>query len=47
MTSQGTAAALFSGANLFRPGLALREVGTPSLPVALAYLELLADVRPD
>lgn len=51
MTSQGTAHGRFTRAiqqrNLFQAELALREMGTPSLLVALAYLDLLADVRPD
>jgi hypothetical protein len=51
MTSQGTASGRFTRAiqrrNLFQGELALREMGTPSLLVALDYLELLADVRPD
>jgi hypothetical protein len=51
MTSQGSADGRFSRAiqrrNLFQAELALREMGTPSLIVALDYLELLADVRPD
>jgi hypothetical protein len=51
MTSQGTAHGRFTPAirqrNLFQAELALREMGTPSLLVALDYLELLAVVRPD
>lgn len=51
MTSQGTSHGRFTRAvqrrNLFQAELALREMGTPSLLVALDYLELLADVRPD
>jgi hypothetical protein len=51
MTSQGTASGRFTRAiqrrNLFDAEIALREMGTPSLLVALNYLELLADVRPD
>ena len=51
MTSQGTASGRFTRAiqrrNLFQAELALREMRTPSLLVALEYLELLADVRPD
>jgi hypothetical protein len=33
--------------NLFQAELAIREMGTLSLLDALAYLELLADVRPE
>jgi hypothetical protein len=33
--------------NLFAAEIALREMGNPSLLVALDYLELLADGRPD
>jgi hypothetical protein len=51
MTSQGSASGRFTRAikqrNLFQAELALREMGTPSLLVALEYVELLADVRPD
>ena len=51
MTSQGTASGRFARAierrNLFQAELALRELGRPSLLVALDYLELLADVRSD
>jgi hypothetical protein len=47
MTSQGTAHGRFTRAiarrNLFQAELALREMGTPSLLVALDYLELLAE----
>ncbi|MGZ6637136.1 MAG: hypothetical protein ACXVII_30015 [Solirubrobacteraceae bacterium] len=50
MTSQGTATGRFTRAiqrrNLFQAELALREMGTPSLLVALDYLELLAEVKP-
>ena len=46
MTSQGSAHGRFTRAiqwrNLFQAELALREVGAPSLLVALDYLELLA-----
>ena len=51
MTSQGTAHGRFTRAlaqrNLFRTELALREMGTPSLLVALDYLDLLAEVKPE
>ena len=51
MTSQGTAHGRFTRAierrNLFQAELALREMGSPSLLVALDYLELLADVKPE
>jgi hypothetical protein len=51
VTSQGTEHGRFTRAvqrrNLFQAELALREMGTPSLLVALDYLELLAEVRPD
>ena len=51
MTSQGTAHGRFTRAiqrrNLFQAELALREMGTPSLLVALDYLELLAEVKPE
>jgi len=51
MTSQGSAHGRFTRAiqrrNLFQAELALREMGTPSLLVALDYLELLADVKPE
>jgi hypothetical protein len=51
MTSQGSAHGRFSRAiqerNLFAAEIALREIGDPSLLVALDYLALLADVRPD
>ncbi|MGZ4315923.1 MAG: hypothetical protein ACXVRS_08805 [Gaiellaceae bacterium] len=51
MTSQGTASGRFTRAiqrrNLFLAELALREMGTPSLLVALDYLELLAAVKPE
>jgi len=51
MTSQGTAHGRFTRAihrrNLFQAELALREMGTPLLLVALDYLALLADARPD
>ena len=51
VTSQRSAHGRFTRAvqrrNLFQADLALREMGTPSLLLALDYLELLADVRPD
>ena len=51
MTSQGTAHGRFTRAiergNLFQAELALREMGRPSLLVALDYLELLAEVKPE
>jgi hypothetical protein len=51
LASQGTAHGRFARAiqrrNLFQAELALREMRTPSLLVALDYLELLAVVRPD
>ena len=51
MTSQGSAHGRFTRAierrNLFQAELALREIGTPSLLVAVDYLELLAEVKPE
>jgi hypothetical protein len=51
MTSQGTAQGRFQRAiqrrNLFQAELAIREMGTLSLLDALAYLDLLAEVRPE
>ena len=51
MTSHGSALGRFTGAierrNLFQAELAFREMGTPSLLVALDYLELLAEVKPE
>jgi hypothetical protein len=51
MTSQGTASGRFTRAiaarNLFQAELALREMRTPSLLVALNYLDLLAEVKPE
>src|SRR2546425_3588894 len=51
MTSQGSAHGRFQRAiqrrNLFQAELAMRELGTPSLFDALAYLDLLAEVRTD
>jgi hypothetical protein len=51
MTSQGTASGRFTRAitqrNLMGAEIAMREMGTPSLLVALDYIMLLADVRPD
>ena len=51
MTLQGSAHGRFTHAigrrNLFQADLALREMGTPSLLVALEYLDLLAEVKPE
>ena len=51
MTSHGTAHGRFTRAiqrrDLFQAELALREMGAPSLLVALDYLALLADVKPE
>ena len=51
MTSQGTTSGRFIRAiqrrNVFQAELALREMGTPSLLVALNYLGLVADVKPE
>jgi hypothetical protein len=51
MTSQGSAHGRFQRAiqrrNLFQGEVAMREMGTPSLLDALAYLDLLADVKPE
>ncbi len=51
MTSQGTASGRFTRAikqrNLFQAELSLREMGTPSVLIALDYLELLAEVKPE
>jgi hypothetical protein len=51
MTSQGSAHGRFSRAiqtrNLFQAELAIRELGQLSLLDALAYLELVAEVRPE
>ena len=51
MTSQGSAQGRFTRAvqrrHLFMAETALREMGTPSLLVALDYLALLADVKPE
>ena len=50
MTSQGSVHGRFTRAiqqrNLFAAELALKEMGTPSLLVALDYLVLLADNHP-
>jgi hypothetical protein len=50
MTSQGTASGRFTRAiqqrNLFAAEIAMKEMGTPSLLIALDYLELLAADRP-
>lgn len=49
MTSQGTAHGRFTRAgqqrNLWAAETFLRELGTPSLEEALAYLDVLADER--
>jgi hypothetical protein len=51
MTSQGSASGRFTRAiqqrNLFAAEVALREMGNPSLLVALDYVILLAELRPD
>jgi hypothetical protein len=51
MTSQGTASGRFARAiaqrNLFAAEIALREMGTPSLLLALDYVILLAELKPD
>jgi hypothetical protein len=51
MTSRETRTRRFTRAiarrNLFQAELALREMGTPSLLVALDYLELLAELKPE
>jgi hypothetical protein len=51
MTSQGSASGRFNRAiaqrNLFAAEIVLREMRDPSLLVALEYVVLLADVRPD
>jgi hypothetical protein len=51
LTSQGTARGRFTRAvhqrNLFAAQIAHREMRDPSLAVALDYLELLADVKPE
>ncbi len=51
MTSQGSAHGRFARAlrskNLFQAELALREMGTPNLAVALEYLVLLAELKPE
>jgi hypothetical protein len=50
MTSQGSASGRFTRAiqqrNLFAAEVALKEMGTPSLLLALDYLLLLAEERP-
>jgi hypothetical protein len=49
MTSQGSAHGRFQRAiqrrNLFQAEIAMREMGTPSILDALAYLDLLAEAR--
>jgi|SRR5579862_1438881 len=51
MTSQGTASGRFSRAiqqrNLFAAEIALKEMGRPSLLVALDYLAMLAELKPE
>lgn len=51
MTSQGTAHGRFVRAiqqrNLWAAEMSLRELGTPSLEAALAYLDLLAEQKPE
>jgi hypothetical protein len=51
LTSQGTAHGRFTRAvqqrNLFAAQIALREMREPSLLVALDYLALLADLKPE
>src|SRR5258708_5182035 len=51
MTSQGSASGHFTRAiqqrNVFMAEIALREMGNPSLLVALDYLDLLAEVKPE
>jgi hypothetical protein len=50
MTSQGSASGRFTRAiqqrNLFMAEVALREMGNPSLMLALDYVILLADLQP-
>lgn len=50
MTSQGSASGRFTRAlqqrNLFAAEIALKEMGTPSLLIALDYLAMLAELRP-
>jgi hypothetical protein len=51
MTTQGSASGRFTRAiqqrNLFAAEIALREMGDPSLMLALEYVILLAELRPD
>ena len=51
MTSQGTAHGRFTRAiqqrNLWAADASLRELGQPSLDAALAYLDLLAEQKPE
>lgn len=51
MTSQGTASGRFTRAiqqrNLWAAEMSLRELGAPSLEMALAYLDLLAEQKPE
>jgi hypothetical protein len=50
MTSQGSASGRFTRAlqqrNLFAVEIAMKEMGTPSLLLALDYLAMLAELRP-
>jgi len=51
MTSQGSVSGRFTRAikqrNLFGAEMAMRELGNPSLLDALAYLDLLAEAKPE
>jgi hypothetical protein len=51
VTSQGSAPGRFARAiksrNLFLAEIALREIGSVSLPDALDYLDLLAETKPE
>ena len=51
MTSQGSASGRFTRAittrNLFMAEVALKELHNPSLLLALDYLELVADLKPE
>jgi hypothetical protein len=51
LTSQGSARGRFARAiqtrNLWAAEMSLRELGTPSLEAALAYLDLLAEQKPE
>jgi hypothetical protein len=50
LTSQGSASGRFTRAlsqrNLFAAEIAMKEMGTPSLLLALDYLAMLAELRP-